>query len=398
MSTTPTAQAVTTDEWVERARALEPVVAAHRDQSEHERHMARPIFDAIAGTGIIEMMVPRAFGGPQADPVANLRVIEEISRQDGSAGWNVMIWSGAGFFADYLPEESAQQIFGTGQGTVLGGAVNPTTAQATPVPGGFTVSGRWAFASGCQYATWLIAGCMVMDGDRPRLLEEDGPDIRAVLLPASACEIRDTWYTAGLRGTGSHDFCVDGVFVPTERTIPLSAFFAGPTARPGTAYRTPFYDLASPTITAVGLGIARDAIESFKALAVGKTPAIGTTTLANLHTTHERVGKAEALLRAARAYLYQTVAEVTAAHQAGAPRRDDDAAALRLATAYCARNAIEAVDLMFDAGGGTSVYASSRLERCFRDAHMVTHHMMASPSNIEMVGQYLLGGPLQPRR
>jgi alkylation response protein AidB-like acyl-CoA dehydrogenase len=230
------------------------------------------------------------------------------------------------------------------------------------------------------------------------MLDGGMPDIQAVFLPATDCEIIDTWHTAGLRGTGSNDFKVDGVFVPAERTVPLFKFLAGPTTRPSTAYRTPFFDVAAPGIAAVGLGIARDAIDSFKALAAHKTPAIGMTTLANQHTIHQRVGRAEALLRSARAYLFETVEEITSAHAAGAPVVEDAAAALRLASSYCAQSAVEAVDLMFDAGGGTSVYETSRLERCFRDAHMVTHHMMVAPSSIEMVGQYLLGGPLQPRR
>jgi alkylation response protein AidB-like acyl-CoA dehydrogenase len=384
-------------EWADRATAHGPIIQRYRDESERQRKMARPIFEAIVDTGILEMLVPRAFGGLQAEPTAQLRVIEEISRYDASAGWNVMIWSGAGLFADYLSEQAAQEILGPGQGTVLGGAVNPT-GQATPVPGGFRVAGRWSFASGCHYLTWFLAGCMLMDGDRPRMLDNGAPDLRAVLIPARYCEILDTWHSAGLRGTGSHDFRVDNAFVPTEHTMPLFKFFAGPTVRPGTAYPSPFYDLASPSLAAVGLGIARDAIESFKSLARCKTPAIGTTMLANQHTIHQRVGKAEALLRSARVYLYSTLEEINAAHQGGAPIREEDSAALRLATSHCAQSAVEVVDLMFDAAGGTSVYESSRLERCFRDVHVVTHHMMAAPANVEMVGHYLLGGPLQVRR
>jgi indole-3-acetate monooxygenase len=224
------------------------------------------------------------------------------------------------------------------------------------------------------------------------------PDLRAVFMPADQCEIIDTWHTAGLRGTGSHDFRVDHARVPAERAVPLSMFFSGPTARSSTAYRTPFYDVAAPPLAAVALGIARDAIESFKVLAANKTPALGTTNLADQHSVQQRVGKAEALLRSARAYLYSTLEEVVSAHAAGAPVKDDDSAALRLAVSYSAQCAVDAVDLLFDAAGGTSIYSSSRLERCFRDVHMVTHHMMTAPGNIEMVGQYLLGGPLKPRR
>jgi alkylation response protein AidB-like acyl-CoA dehydrogenase len=224
------------------------------------------------------------------------------------------------------------------------------------------------------------------------------PDLQWVLLPAASCQIIDTWHAAGLRGTGSHDFQVDDVFVPSEHCIPLFAFFAGPQMQTAAAYRTPFHDMQCPMVAGVALGIARAAIDSFTLLAAPKTPAIGTMTRADQHTTHLRVGRAEALLRAARAYRYGTLAEVTAAHQAGCPAGPDDAAALRLAAVYSAQNAIEAVGLAFDAGGGTSIYESNQLERHFRDVHMVTHHMLAGPGNIEMVGQFLLGRRLMPRR
>jgi alkylation response protein AidB-like acyl-CoA dehydrogenase len=385
-------------DWISRATAMGPVITEHRDTSEAERKMAQPIFDALTPTGFLEMLVPRAFGGPQASPTTYTRVVEELARFDGSAAWNVLIWGGSGLFADYLPEEAADEVFGAGRRNIVAGAINPT-GQARPVPGGYEVRGRWSFGSGCQYATWLIAGCMVMDGTgSPRMLDNGMPDMQAVFLPAADVEIIDTWHTAGLRGTGSHDFRVDAVFVPTARTFPVPLLFAGPIERPSTSCRTPFADIAAPALAVVGLGIARDAIDTFIGLASHKVPAVGTMTLANQHTVQQRVGKAEALVRSAQAYLYTTMDNIATAHAAGAPVTDEDSAAMRLATSYTAQCAVDAVDLIFDAAGGSSIYESNRLERCFRDVHMITHHMMASPSIIEMVGQFLLGGPLQPRR
>ena len=137
----------------------------------------------------------------------------------------------------------------------------------------------------------------------------------------------------------------------------------------------------------MGLGIARDAIDSFKSLASSKVPAIGTVHVADLHTVQQSLGKAEGLLRSARRYLYETLTEITTAQQAGAPVTEEDRAALRLVSAHCVRSAVEAVDLMLEAAGGTAVYETSRLPRC-----------LSARLNLEMVGQYLLGGPLQVRR
>jgi alkylation response protein AidB-like acyl-CoA dehydrogenase len=389
--------AIVCADWIETAKSLAGAIASYRDESESLRQMAPALFEAIRETGVFDMMVPKALGGPQTDFETHLRLLEEISRQDGSTGWNVMIWSAQGMFADYFSPEAAREILSKGSGNLIAGALNPT-GMGVEVEGGFRVSGRWSFASGCQYATWLIAGFVMMDGEHPRFGAEGMPELRLGLIPAGDCEILDTWHTAGLRGTGSHDFQVRDALIPERRTVMLPQFFIGPEPRPGTAYRTPFADLGGTTLAAVGLGIARDAIDSFKAMAAGKTPAIGITPLGSLHTVHEKVGRAEALLRSARAYLFETVRGVTSAHQAGAPVEDDDRAAMRLAATYAAHCAVETVDIVFDAAGGSSVYALSRLERCFRNAHMITHHMLVSPMNIEMVGQYLLGGGLHIRR
>ena len=383
-------------DWTGVAASVASVVEEYRDQGERERRVMPPVVEAFRGAGLLNMLVPARFGGPEATPEQCLQAVEDVSSHDGAAGWCLMIWSGQGLFADYLPPAVAAELFAPGN--LVCGAVNPT-GRAVPVAGGFEVSGQWSFASGCQYATWLMAGCMVppLDGAAPG---DDGPpDIRLVILPASSCEIVDTWDAAGLRGSGSHDFRVRNATVASERTIPLFALIAGPDRSRGpVAYPTPFVGLAGPSIAAVGFGIARDAIESFKQLAASKRPAMGATALAGLATVQQAVGEAEALLRSARAYTYDTVREVTARHVAGCEVTDDDRAALRLASAHSVRSVVGAVDRVFDAAGGSSVYATSRLERCFRDIHMLPHHMAVAPSNVEMVGQYLLGGPLLMRR
>ena len=141
----------------------------------------------------------------------------------------------------------------------------------------------------------------------------------------------------------------------------------------------------------------RDAIDSFIALAKSKTPRAASSTLAAQHTTHEKLGRAEALLRSARAFLYESVRGFSAAPVG--ERIQEWSAITRLAAAHAAQSAAEAVDIVFEAGGGTSIYTSSRLERCFRDVHVITHNIGVAPaSNFEMVGQYLLGGPLKYRR
>jgi alkylation response protein AidB-like acyl-CoA dehydrogenase len=369
-------------------------VAQWRDTGEQERHVPRPLFEALRDAGLFSLSVPTAVGGAAAEEGTIVQVIEELARQDGSVGWNVMIASNTAIIASYLPAAALREVYRSGPNTVIAGALPPQGA-ALPVPGGFRLTGRWTFASGCHQADWMQGTSVVMAQGTPRLRPDGRPDVRTCFVPVGACEILDTWHTAGLRGTGSHDWQVTDVFVPEERSVPVLR--DGPSER-GVLSMRDFAAYAGPRIAAVALGIARAALDAFTALARTKTPLLATSPLATQHTTHERVGRAETLLRAGRAFLYETVRTLPDSPTWSEALSEDLRASIRLASTHAAQSAAEAVDLLFNAAGTTAIYGSSRLERCFRDVHVATQHVAVAPSNIEMVGQYLLGFGLQMRR
>src|SRR5215471_7593156 len=363
--------AVTTSAWVEQVRALAPIVEQWLAAGEQERHMPRPLFEALRDTRVFTMSVPTAVGGTAVEQETIVQVIEELARQDGSVGWNVMIASGAALAASYLPEAGLKAVYRRGPSTVIAGALLPKGA-ALPVPGGYRLTGHWTFASGCHQADWMLGSSTVMAQGTPRLHPDGSPDVRAFFVPVEACEILDTWHTAGLRGTGSHDWQVADVFVPQDQTVPMLR--DGPRA-PGSLALRDFAAFAGPRVAAVTLGIARDALDTFTALARTKTPVLATSLLATQPTTHEQVGRAEALLRAGRAFLYETVRTLPHSLTDCGELTDDLRARSRLAGAHAAQSAAEAVDMMFNAAGTTAIYASSRLERCFRDVHVATQHV-----------------------
>jgi alkylation response protein AidB-like acyl-CoA dehydrogenase len=250
------------------------------------------------------------------------------------------------------------------------------------------LSGRWSFASGCRQADWIVApGTVVVDG-AAQLRPDGRPELRAFCVPAADCEILDTWDTVGLRGTGSHDFQLTNVFVPEAWSFPIQP--DGEDA-PVTLIMSRFLPYAQPGVAAVALGIARDAIDSFVELASTKVPTLGSMTLANRQSIQERVGRAEALVRSARAFLYETVRELPPSPNWSTAIGDSLTTRIRLASAHAVQSAAEAVDLMFTAAGTSSIFAGSRLERCFRDIHVVTQHAAVGASNIELAGQFLLG-------
>jgi alkylation response protein AidB-like acyl-CoA dehydrogenase len=375
-------------DWVERVRALTPTVEQWRDVAEQQRHMPQPLFEALRDAGLYNMSTPATFGGDELDHVTTVRVVEELSRLDGSVGWNVMIGTGNAIAASCLTETAAVEIFSSNPSTVIAGSLRPVPRNtATPVDGGYRVTGRWTVASGCHQADWMAGACFVT-GSNGLLTDAEGrPEIRLALWSKADSQILDTWYTTGMRGTGSHDFQTSDVFVPDQRCLLVQA--TGP-QKPGVLSLANIAARAAPLVAAVGLGIARAAIDSFEELASAKTPHAGATTLAQQQTVQERVGQAEALLRAARAYLYQTVGAFSAP-EPGGMRTEAVSAEVRLASAHAAQSAQQAVDLMFTAGGMSSVYSTSRLDRCFRDIHMVTQHIQVARSNIEVAGRYFLG-------
>ncbi len=371
---------------VDAACALGPRIRGAADAIERDRRLPPELVTALASAGVFGMLVPRALGGGEVDAATMIRVIEEIARADGSAGWCAMIGGTSAVLSAYLAPAEARAIYAT-PAVVTGGVFAPL-GKAEVVDGGYRVSGRWPFASGCEHCTWLMGGSVVLDGGRPRLLPSGAPDARLMLFPASAARVIDTWTVSGLRGTGSHDIAVDGILVPAGRSVSL---VTDQPSQPGPLYRFPVFGLLALGIAGVALGIARRAVEELTMLAVAKTPTASRRLLAERPMIQTQVAEAEAALRAARAFLFEAVGEAWAAAERDGAISTSGRALLRLAASHATTSAARVVDLMYTAGGGTAVYATSPLQRCFRDVHVVTQHMMVAPPTWELAGRVLLG-------
>lgn len=210
------------------ACALGPLIAATADEAEANRRFPKTVFEAMAEARIFRAMVPRAAGGDELDPITVLDVVEAISRMDGSAGWLAMIGSGAGFLSGYLEADVATAIFEAPQACLCGNLGFPG-ARAVRVSGGYRVTGRWPFVSGCEHSTWISGNALVFDDDSTQCVNADGsPSTRIMLFPREAITILDTWSATGLRATTSHDVTVDDLFVPEEHSF---AWSEGPTTR-----------------------------------------------------------------------------------------------------------------------------------------------------------------------
>ena len=374
-------------ELLQAAAALAPQIRSQADAIEAARRVPAPIIEELSRAGLLRMTVPRALGGAEASPETMVRAIETIARADASAGWCVMVHATSALASAWLDDDAAREIFGDPHAIACG--VFAPTGKAVDEGDHYRVSGRWAFASGVEESAWRMLGAVVTEPSGEPVLSPSGePLIRHLFLRADETRVVETWTASGLCGTGSHDLTAGHVLVPKRRSASL---LAERPRHPGALYRFPLFGLLSLGIAAVALGIARESIAALSALATEKRPAYSKRSLAQREMTQAHVAEAEALVRSSRALLFEAVRETGEAVAARGAPSAEERAILRLAATQAARASARAVDLMYNAGGGSSVYASSPLQRCFRDVHVVTQHVMVAEPTYAVVGRVLLG-------
>jgi alkylation response protein AidB-like acyl-CoA dehydrogenase len=376
----------------DRARALVPLIREHADEADRERRLPARVATAMAAAGLYKVAAPRSIGGGECDPRTQIETIEIVSAADGAAGWNLMIGiENMGFLGAALSLEVAQKLYAD-EGLIVSGALNPL-GRATPVPGGYRVSGQWPFASGCHNAGWFWGQCMVTsDGGELAKSEGGGAILREALIPSSEFEILDTWHVSGLRGSGSHDVVARDVFVPEERVT--AVLQRGMQLREtGTLYRYPPFNRLAYNKIGVATGIAQAALEHFKTLAAVRQPRGSRKLLREKVSVHLLYAEAVASLRAARAYALESVEEVWRVVDAGNDPSAEQRMHVHLACSHACLAAVHSVELLYAAAGTAANFSSCPLDRCLRDARVVPQHLMVSPQWKETAGRVLLGLP-----
>lgn len=369
---------------------LEPIIRAHAADAEANHGLSKPVHDALVAAGLFKMFVPRSLGGLELDPVTGFELMEEISRIDSAAGWNLQIAASPVGMAILFPEATVREVFTPQDAVVDGGFFPPGVLEA--VDGGFRLNGRWSFVSGCQNAKWIVNPAIELKDGAPVMGPDGQPVVRVCLYPASEATIIETWNPLGMRGTGSHDVAAENVFIPAERTAFLRPF----SIEPNESFGGPFANLGiMPTVlgnAVVALGIARAAIDEAIPIIQTKTPAHFQTQPGQRSTVQGHLGRAEATLSAARAYFYESIRNAWAVADSGHPIGDEERKHLQLAASYAAESAANAVDLVHAAVGSTGVLeAQHAFARHFRDVHTITQHALCSPTRFESMGQVMLG-------
>ena len=374
---------------VTRARDLASAICAAADEIDRARRITGPLLEELHEARLFRMLYPRSVGGDEVEPAIYIEAVGELARADGSVGWCVSIANSIGLFAPYLDLEAARTVFGDKRTTCAWGP--PNDCRGIAVPGGYRVTGRWDFASGCRHATWMGAHGTVVEPDGSLRLNDAGrPVVRTWLFPVEDAVLLDNWDPIGLRGTASESYTVEDLFVPEEFTGTRE----DPTLRrePGPLYAFPQQTLYSVGIASVALGIARGMLDAFVELAQRKTPR-GTGRLAGNAVIQAEVARAEARLGAARCDLIDTVTEIYRRAGPAAPIDVPDRARARLAGSHATTSAVAVADYTYKAAGVDAIFPGSPFERRFRDIHTLSQQIQSRDAHYETVGQVLLGKP-----
>lgn len=379
---------------VETARRLGPAIRAAADDIERTRRIPGPLLTELFASGLWRLLLPRVLagglevGGGEVAPGVYFRAIAEVARHDASVGWNMFVANSAALIAPHLEPATAFEIFRDPRTVVAWGPPNACTLKA--VAGGYRVSGRWDFASGCRQANWMGAHAHVVEADGKLRLNRWGrPTIRTVLFPAAKARLLDTWHTIGLCGTASDSYTVEDVFVPEA----FSGTREDPAGRrvPGPLYAFTMQGLYAVGVAGVAVGTAREMLSALVDLAQAKTPR-GLTRLADQAAVQADVARAEARLGAAEAFLEATLAEIYARAGEWGAIGTGDRARVRLATANAIHGAIEVADMVYKAAGVDAIFpGQGPFERRFRDMHTLSQQIQSRSSHFEAVGRILLG-------
>jgi alkylation response protein AidB-like acyl-CoA dehydrogenase len=374
-------------DYLEAIERLAPLIAEHRTAFDNERRLPDAMFNALADAGLFRLWLPEALGGPELSPADFMTVVEAASALDGSVGWLVGNGGGISRIGGYLPKPVAREFFSDPRGFIT--SATGAVGAAQKAEGGYRVTGRWPFGSGAQHASHFMGLASPKGADG-----KDEPPLGCYFERRDVV-VHDTWRVSGLRGTGSCDFEVRDLFVPEQHT---HIFMGLRPTQDGIVYRLPVVSAFAWTVSVVPLGIARGAMNAFAELASRKARQGASALLRDRDIVQSNFGRADALHRAARAFLIDAMSELMAASAEGGPRLINARAVFRAACTHAAESAVRIADMLAAETGAVAIFETSPIERFVRDIHAAVKHIAMSPNNYVVSGRVGLGlDPGTPR-
>ena len=376
--------------FVELRRAAEgllPLVESDSDEAETLYHQTDRVVAELRRNGLYSLLTPRALGGAELPYVEAMELVEMVTRADGSAGWCMMVEGVMGASAGaFLPDDGARTIYPDGADVTMAGNGVPR-GFARPVDGGYMIKGDWAYGSAIFHAEWIHSGCFVMDGDKMKMTDDGHPIVVLCHHPRDTIELKGNWNVLGLRGTGSYDYATvdDELFVPAGRCF----MFDNPTQlRGGVQFVSGLVGMTTWGHTSWALGVGRRVLDELAGLARERADLFGK--LCDSPTFKFSFADAEAKYRAARAFVYSAWTSLCESAARDEPANLEQLALIRLAMRHIHNEISEISTFAHRATRGASLRPSV-LQRCYRDIHSGTQHLLLADEIVQECGRVLLG-------
>ncbi|MGB5483937.1 acyl-CoA dehydrogenase family protein [Parasphingorhabdus sp.] len=369
--------------------ALLPEIAARAEETERARRLPADLAAKLAAAGAFNLSKPAALGGLELEPLDFMKIVETVAEADASTSWCLMIAVTSTLGAAYMAEPAAREIFGADD--VITGGVFAPMGKAEDKGDHYLLSGQWQWGSGSANCSWLGGGAMILRDGELQKFDNGAPYHRMLFFPAKDVSFIDSWHVAGLKGTGSGDFSVEGVKVPKDRSV---SFVGDQPRDPGALYKFPLFGLLALGVSSVALGNARAALEEIKTIAIHKKTPGGGRAMAQRAMVQVELARATADLGGAFGYLENAISECWTEAQGGGEISATGRANLRLACAHATAISADVCKTAYTLGGGAAVYSGNSLQRRFRDAHVATQHIATAPAVFELAGRILLDQPV----
>lgn len=380
---------------LDAVRDLLPQFRERADEAERLRVVPESSIKDLEASGFFRMLQPKRFDGMESDPVDFYSAVRMIASACGSTGWVSSVLGVHPWQVALFHDTAQQAVWGEDTSTRLSSSYAPT-GKATLVEGGYRLSGRWSFSSGCDHATWVLLGGLVSN--------EEGQivDFKTFLVPRPDYTIEDVWNVVGLRGTGSNDIVVDDVFVPSEFTLSMGdtgrCYGPGQDVNGAELYRLPFHSIFTSTITAPIVGMATGAYDEHVAMQRKRVRAayIAEKTV-NDPFASVRIARAANEIDAAWALLMNNIRELQALVAAGEKIPLTVRLKVRRDQVIGTERAVSAIDTLFEASGGRALAEGTHLQRAWRDAHAGRVHAANDPERaLVMYGALEFGQKIDP--
>jgi alkylation response protein AidB-like acyl-CoA dehydrogenase len=375
------------DQLDRAATTLLPLVEAEADEGERLYHLTDRLVAEFRRAGLYAMITPRELGGAELPFVEAMGLVERVTRADGSAGWCMMVEGVMGASSGaFLSDEGARTIYPSGADVTMAGNGVPR-GYARRVDGGYVIKGHWAYGSTIYHAEWIHSGCFVTDGDKMRMTADGHPEIVLCHHPRDTIELKGNWDVLGLRGTGSYDYTIkDGeLFVPDAQCYP----FDNPAQRRGgMQYGSGLVGLTTWGHTSWALGVGRRALDELAAFARERTDVFGR--MCDSPSFRQSFADAEAKYRAARSFVYSSWESMSESFARGEKASVEQLALIRMAMRHLHNVISEISTFAHRASRGASLRPSI-LQRCYRDIHSGTQHILLADEILQECGKVMLG-------